>query len=296
MDLDAVLQDRVSFADIAAAPGSPMQALPVIQMFWHGAPLSLVERLSLASFLYHGHGVHLYAYDDIAGVPAGVVLRDAEEIVPRSAMFRHGRTGSLAPFADWFRYRLLFGRGGIWCDMDMVCLKPFDFDRPRLFGWQDDRLINNAVLGLPVADPVAGWMAGVCENPHRPLPYDRLGDRVRKLKRRWLRGNRRGDVKWGETGPGGLTLALRHFGLEHEALRVATFYPVPHDDWQALFQDSSGLDLRDSYAVHLWNNLLVTGGAKPQGATLPAGSIFGRLCSRYLPQGAAEPVATPRRL
>ena len=51
--------------------------LPVIHMFWHGAPLSRVERLCLASFVANGHPVHLYVYDEPAGVPAGVRLRDA---------------------------------------------------------------------------------------------------------------------------------------------------------------------------------------------------------------------------
>src|SRR5262245_48660929 len=78
----------------------------VIQMFWHGAPLSRMERLSIASFLHHGHSVDLYVYDEPANVPHGAQLRDAGQILPRSAVFRHKRSRSLAVFADWFRYRL----------------------------------------------------------------------------------------------------------------------------------------------------------------------------------------------
>ena len=104
----------------------PRPALPTIQMFWYGAPLSRLERLSVASFLANGHAVDLYAYDDIGAVPHGARMLDAARILPRDALFRHRRTGSVGLFSDWFRYRLLFERGGIWADCDMVCLQPLD--------------------------------------------------------------------------------------------------------------------------------------------------------------------------
>src|SRR5690349_11836405 len=147
-----------------------MARLPTIQMFWHGPPLSRIERLSMTSFVHHGHDVHLYVYDEPEGVPAGVRIRDAAEILPRSAVFRHKRTQSLAPFADWFRYRLLFDRGGIWADVDMVCLRPFDYASPVVFGLQNDTLINNAVLGLPAGDRMAQWLVACCEHPNRMRP------------------------------------------------------------------------------------------------------------------------------
>jgi hypothetical protein len=260
-----------------------MQALPVIQMFWHGAPLSRVEKLSLASFVHHGHAVHLYAYEPIEDVPAGVTMRDAGEILPRKLIFRHRRTGSLAPFADWFRYRLLFERGGIWADTDVVCLRPFDYAQPRVFGWQDEELINNAVIGLPAGDPLARWMATMCEHPNRWLPYDDFATRMRKLKRRLLRGNHRGHVRWGEGGPIGLTRAIRHFGYTAEALPVWHFYPVSHDDFRVPFESAApggeSVHFGDSRALHLWNNLLA---AESKAARFPADSAFERLWVRYV--------------
>jgi hypothetical protein len=261
---------------------SSMQPLPVIQMFWHGAPLSRVERLSLASFVHHGHAVHLYAYDEIAGVPAGVTMRDASEILPRNLIFLHRRTRSIAPFADWFRYRLLFERGGIWADADVVCLKPLDYAQPRVFGWQDEELINNAVIGLPAGDPLARWMAGVCEHPNRWLPYDDFGIRVRKLKRRFLRGNRRGHIRWGEGGPIGLTRAIRYFGHAAEALPVWHFYPVPHDDFRVPFESPGAhgeVRFGESRAIHLWNNLLAS---ESKAARFPADSLFEQLWLVYI--------------
>ncbi len=268
-----------------------MQALPVIQMFWHGAPLSRVEQLSLASFVHHRHAVHLYTYDAIEGVPAGVTMRDASEILPRNSIFRHRRTQSLAPFADWFRYRLLFERGGIWADTDVVCLKPFDYAQPRVFGWQDRLLVNNAVIGLPAGDPLASWMAMVCEHPNRWLPYDDLGLRLRKLKRRFLRGNSRGNVRWGESGPIGFTRAIRHFGYTDAVLPAWHFYPVPHEKFRVLFAspaENGAVRLEDSRAVHLWNNLIEREMPSCKGSRFPADSPFETLWTRYAGAQAAR--------
>ena len=259
--------------------------LPTIQMFWHGAPLSRIERLSIASFLYHGHSVDLYVYEEPDGVPVGARILDAERVLPRSAVFEHRRTQSLAPFADWFRYKLLFERGGIWADADVVCLRPLDFPSPWIYAWQDDRYINNAVLGLPAGDTMAGWLASCCENPNRVLPYDGLEIRFRKLRRRILRGNRRDAVRWGETGPKGLTRAVGHFGYIRRALPSWHFYPVPLQKHMTLFEaqrDADGVELSGSHAVHLWNQLLKERPGFDKNARFPESSPFERLCACYL--------------
>jgi hypothetical protein len=261
------------------------QALPTIQMFWHGAPLSRVEKLSLTSFVRNGHPVDLYVYDELAEVPGGVRLMDANHILPRASLFRHRRTQSLALFADWFRYRLLLERGGIWADMDMVCLRPFDYDTTRIFGWQDESYINNAVLGLPAGDPLAEWLAASCEKPNRLLPYDDMRTKLRKLKRRLLRGNRRSDVRWGESGPAGLTSAARHLGYADSALPSWHFYPVSHQNYRALFESpgaGTALDFAASRAVHLWNHMLEVQQQADKSARFPADSPFERLYSRYM--------------
>jgi hypothetical protein len=268
-------------------PRDRNDVLPVIQMFWHGSPLSRVERLSIASFLHHGHPVELYVYEEPPRVPQGLRLRDAAEILPKKYLFRHRKTKSLGMFADWFRYRLLFERGGLWSDADMVCLKPFDYPATEVFAWQDEQFINNAVLGLRAGDPLAKWMAEVCEHPNRWLPYDEWSFRLRKLKRRFLQGNRRSWVRWGESGPMGLTRAARHFGYTDRALPSWHFYPVSYQNFGILFESPpagrNGFDFGESRAVHLWNNLLVLRGGPSKDSRFAPDSPFERLCARYLP-------------
>jgi hypothetical protein len=259
--------------------------LLTVQMFWHGAPLSRVERLCIASFIAQGHPLHLYVYETPAAVPPGVQLVQAEEILPRAALFRHRRTGSLGPFSDWFRYRLLAQRGGIWCDADVVCLAPLVYPQAEIFGWQDAHYINNAVLGLPVGHELAAWMTAACAEPNRILPYDSLGIRLRKRRRRYLDGNRREAVRWGEYGPKGLTQAARHLGYLDRAQPCSHFYPVRCEDWRVLFESRRDAELAwnsESRALHLWQEMMQRTPGFDKDGRFPADSPFEVLCGRYL--------------
>ena len=256
-----------------------------VHMFWHGPPLSRLERLCLASFVANGHPLELHVYDEPAGVPPGVSMVDAARTLPRELLFHHKRTGSVAIFADWFRYRVLHERGGIWADTDVVCLRPLDYPHAEIFAWENARWLNNAVLGLPQGDALAAWMAASCEDPNRLLPYDGLRTRLRKWRRRYLQGNRRERVRWGEYGPKGLTLAARHLGYLGKALPTAHFYPVSCDDWQVLFRSTraGGFEFpEESRAVHLWNNMMRGVPGFDKNARFPADSPVERLCGRYL--------------
>ena len=254
-----------------------------VLMFWHGPALSRMEQLAIASFRHHGHPVDLYVYDEPRGVPHGACIRDAGEILPREALFTHRRTGSVAVFADWFRYRLLAERGGIWSDMDVACLRPIDYPQAEIFGWEDERCVNNAILGLPAGHALARWLAGCCESPNRILPYDNWRLRLRKLRRRHLQGDRRERVRWGELGPKGLTAAALHLGYLDRALPRTHFYPVRSEDWRVLFEPTRGgmLPWRDeSRAVHLWNNMAARASHFDKNARFE-GSPFEILCAQY---------------
>jgi glycosyltransferase involved in cell wall biosynthesis len=118
-------------------------ANPVIHGMWAGTELTKLELLTIASFLRHGHEFHLWAYDNIeTPLPEGTVLRDATRVLPRDMLFRKRKIdpetgigeGSLSGVSsDLFRYRVLHDHGGVWVDMDVTCLRPFDFEAPYLF-------------------------------------------------------------------------------------------------------------------------------------------------------------------
>jgi hypothetical protein len=108
----------------------------IIHGLWIGDRLSNLELLTLKSFIHFGHEFHLWLYEPIKNLCIdGLVLRDAASILPASAIFRNVAAdpvsgvgkNSLGAFSDLFRYKLLTEHGGIWVDMDVTCLQPFDF-------------------------------------------------------------------------------------------------------------------------------------------------------------------------
>jgi hypothetical protein len=253
-------------------------------MFWYGPPLSRIERLCMSSFLANGHAVMLHVYEEPRRVPHGVTLCDAAAVLPRSELFVHRSTGSLALFADWFRYRLLAQHGGLWVDTDMVCLRPFTHTAAEIFGWQDQTTINNAVLGLPPNHALARWMVECCERPNRFLPYDSLRMRRRKLTRRLL-GRGRAASTWGETGPDGLTAAAVHLGCAAHAQPFWHFYPIHYLNWQTVFDgtlaDNTSL-IDGSYGLHLWNEMARRQPGFNRDDRFADGSLFERLWVRYV--------------
>jgi hypothetical protein len=98
----------------------------VVQSMWIGDTLSMMERLSIASLLKNGHPYQLYVYQKTSGVPEGVIFRDANRILPAKYIFTY-HNGSYAGFADWFRWELLYQKGGYWVDTDIVAVRPFTF-------------------------------------------------------------------------------------------------------------------------------------------------------------------------
>ena len=121
-----------------------------VHLFWTGRCLNRLEHWSLRRFQHCGFEPQLWTYDDSLEVPKGIVLRQAGELLPKDRLFLN-RRGSYASFADLFRYTLLHRHGGLWCDLDVVCLsRPSDL-QPGAFlvserDQQGGTLLNNNVI------------------------------------------------------------------------------------------------------------------------------------------------------
>ena len=216
----------------------------------------------MASFLAHGHEYHLYTYGTLDYVPRGIVLRDASEILPESAVFRD-REGGLATFADRFRLKLLHERGGWWVDTDFICLKPFHFDSEYVFSSENTQAggsaVNNAIMKVPAGCPM-------CESAYR-RSMEKNPDAL----------------EWGEIGPALLGAQLREFGLERFVATPEVFCPVPWFQFGEMFQPVD--DLRfgpETYAIHLWNAIWRRTGYDPN-AAYHADSLVERCKLAYLP-------------
>jgi len=214
----------------------------VVQGLWIGASLGRMERLSIKSFLANGHQYHLYVYEPIKHIPKGVVVQDANAIIPSCEIFAYAKgpgKGSFAAFSNIFRYQLLCERGGWWADLDVVCLRPFDFPAAYVFGYENLKngkmQVGSAVFKVPQE----------CQFIKDCLQESRSANRK--------------DLRWGQIGPELMDRKVRAYLLEHFVMPSFCFYPINYwekdQEVSELSSDRSAEIQNKAFAIHLWNEM-----------------------------------------
>jgi mannosyltransferase OCH1-like enzyme len=241
----------------------PPELNKTIQGLWIGPELSVMEQLSISSFLLNGHDYHLYVYDDVKNVPLGAVVMDANEILPSSRIFQYKRTPSYAGFSNYFRYKLLLERGGWWVDTDTICLKLFDFSDEYVFSseinYKGCEVVNSGVIKAPAGSNVMAYAWAICQtkNPARLI--------------------------WGETGPRLMAKAVKKFALERYRKTHQAFCPVDYEEWRKVLQPGFEVLFDDrTYAIHLWNEMWRAAG-QDKNAQYPQTCLYEKLKRNYLP-------------
>jgi hypothetical protein len=249
--------------------------LPLCNTLWIGARLGPLERACFRSVLAQGHGLRLWCYHPPEGVPEGIEVADAAAILPPHRIVAHV-SGSVALFANHFRYELQRRGLGLWIDADVYVVAPLDGLPETLFGRVAGDEINNAVLRLPPQSPLLPPLLALFEEGSVP-PWLSRGARAAARWRRFSTGRSRFDLMpWGSTGPHALTWLARRHGLEGAALPPAVFYPVHWRDADWILDPERSLDevaTPQTRAVHLWNERIKT----MKEAPAPAGSFLDRL-------------------
>lgn len=236
--------------------------LPIIQSLWIGEDLSNLEKLCVQSFLDHGHQFHLHTYGDIGGVPAGAVIKDANEILPASDVFMSTRNVSsrVSAFSDWFRWALLAKRGGWWVDMDLACIKPFDFADEIILSRQANDVISG-ILRFPAGHEFPVFM----EKRARQTPNKANAD-------------------WGAmAGPLGTDACVDQFNLRQLSKSELYFVPITWDRWEMAFDDTFADDVgwwKVTHAVHFANNQIGLAGVDKNARFHPQ-SLFEQLKEKH---------------
>ena len=237
-----------------------------IQTFWAG-PMSEMERMCLRSWVGHGHPVLLYAYEDISGLPDGIELMDANEIIPEGFELYTGPAPaskrndafSYMPFADRFRFTLLRMNGGLWLDLDIILVRPIPaewFDQE--FFCSSERTIQAGTLKSHAPfKPNIGVI--YFSEPEHPLTH-RLT--------RWVCSGVGKDA-W--EGMKHFTACLRLMGMSHGVLQPSAFCDMNWwdvGDITVAVNDSDILPSKygvagtavkwpaEAVGVHLWRGLL----------------------------------------
>jgi hypothetical protein len=265
--------------------------LPIIQGLWYGSTvLGQMERLSIESFLQNGHPYHLYSYDAIANLPQGAVLKDAREIHPTPEAIKN-RDGKVlgAAFSDVFRYKLLYDKGHYWADLDVICLKPFDFAEPVVMATELHR--PHLKLDYKITDnPNIGINGNVMRFPAQSEEMMYCFEKSMNFDRAQL--------GFGEIGPELLTRCAEKFNIQRCAKPTETFNPVHYFDYRDLVDPRKRFAFSDRvYAVHLWSgawgknklkhrvlNTLLRRPAQIKNNRFPDSTLYGQLLKRYLAQ------------
>ena len=219
----------------------------------------MIEQASICSFLKVGDQFILYTYNPIAGVPAGVELRDAQEIYPCHSIIRHKKSGSPALHADLFRYALLSKTDYIWVDLDVIALRSFEFPSQWVFGLETEREVNNAVLKLPKNSKALHELLKINERTIGLPPMMKGWQRVRYWFKSWGRGMTIDRWPWGSTGPRALSYYLHMHDESKYAMPVSAFYAISLSRAHE-FAIPGKLTLndlpQDAWGVHLWGKEL----------------------------------------
>jgi hypothetical protein len=218
-----------------------------IAMLWFGNPMTGIQRLSIRSFLNHGHSVTIFTYGTIEA-PDGVVFRDAAEFVAQDKLFLSH--DSYAAFSDIFRYHLLAKEKFIWADADTICLKPDWNFGDYVFSYQEPLKVTNNVLGYPAHSSLAKYLQQ--ESVYKEnQAYDNLG-------------------------PVLLTRLVAELGLGAYVLPQETFNPLHWTEYAAPYDAAMTQQVlnrcKNSHALSLSNYLLKFHGFDRE--NFPAGSAL----------------------
>ena len=250
--------------------------LPVCVMLWIGDRLSPVERACMRSVMRQGHRLVLYVYDAVEGVPEGVELADAEDILPREAIVHH-HSGSVALFSDRFRFEIMRRSLGLWLDADAYLIKPLSIDPDRHFlAYCEPGEIGAGVMYLPPDSPIIPPVLHLFEAPFIP-DWMRLRDRIKAHWRQARTGQISiGDMPWGVAGPMALKALARRHGLMDQILPAEVLYPWHWHDAAWIFDPTQSLDRHitpATRALHMYNYVI----SSRKWEAAPEGSFMHRM-------------------
>lgn len=227
--------------------------------FWVGNKLSPLEQASAISFLSQGHRLFLYVMDDVMGVPEGVIIKDAREILPTNSIVRHTKTGSPALHSDLFRYALIGSTNQTWVDLDIIARRPFIFPSEYIFGYESELEVNGAILRLPIASLALTELLRYKIDSHGYPPYLSNARKFKYFLKSLGKGYAISDWPWGSIGPRALTYHLSKTNEIKYAQPKNVFYPISFQNAEKfLIPNMITDDLLpiENIGVHFWGNAI----------------------------------------
>ena len=202
---------------------------------WIGSSLSIMEQACINSFLEKDTAFVLYVYKNLENVPVGTIIKDAHSVVPYSEYKQYDNPSY---FSNLFRYKRLYELGGIWVDMDLMCLgsllqifKASEY----IFSSElknNEQHTNAGIIGCPAKSQV-------------------MLDCYNEVKRTT------GNIKHGQLGPKLLKKHVTIHQLDHYVYPYYVFCYYSFREVDKIFKQNCSLE-DDILCIHLWNNVLTS--------------------------------------
>lgn len=257
-------------------------SLTNLNTLWVGNRLSYIEQLCIKSGVDHGHHVVLWSYEpaQLSGLPDGVELRDASEVMPRNRLLTYAGSNSYALGANFWRYEMLAKGLGYWVDADILVLKPFDFTEDYVFGLEYEGSVNNAVLLAPPASQMVRDLNTLPATNRKPAwfgPKRSLLYYIDRLRRGTITVD---ELAWGTYGPGMVSYLIKKHGLQTYRQPPEVFYPVRYADARKLYEPAGIVEAMltpQTYAIHLYHSRL----GELKKAPPQPGSYLANACEKH---------------
>lgn len=295
----------------------------IVQSFWYSKNpntnfISTIEIACVASYLANGHHFHLYTYDleDKSILHLinslkecenfkNLSIKNAQEIIKKEEIFFDDRGSvGIAAFSDYFRFALLYQRGGWWVDMDTICLKHLDFSSPFVFASQRNEGGEiMATTCMIKAQKQSVFMHDLLEKAKRLIQEKQriiitqfsektlsgflLNGFMTKisssLKKKFFKKQYVKQVPWGIIGPGFLYQILEE-NPKYKDFICPPSYFCQIDYFKA--KDFIAIEdfncLSESYVSHVWNAMWEAYGLQKD-ILYPKHSLIEQMRHKYLP-------------
>lgn len=247
--------------------------------FWKNH-LTWFERVCFAAAAAAGHRLTVYSYEPLVGLPPGVAVGDANQIIHSDRVFQHQRSGSVAMFSDLFRYEGLRRGLGTWIDADMLVLRPLPSSR-IILARDHNNEVGNSVLRLPAEHSFLAEMKRLSEARVPIASHWPLRHKLRQIARTCVgRPMPLSEMKLATFGPPALTQHVKVNKLDAIVLAPTVFYPLPGANAEDAFTPSADVErlfTPDTVGVHLWHSKIIS----RKGSPPPSGSFLARMCEKY---------------
>jgi hypothetical protein len=248
-----------------------------VHMLWVEGSFSKLEKICANSFVFHGHEIIIWSYGGMNNAPVGSEVRDANEVLPFSLVFR-GRSGSYAQFSDLFRYAVLSKFGGLWADTDVVCLSAARFGNTPFLVTERDRTpfakrLAKKFLRRPDGKTINSNVI------YNPRPKD---GNIIHLAFQYAQEFPKENIVWGELGPR-LLSAIEGIYPGHEFEIKPPNFSNAIDWWNCpskLLESGCSLP-SDALFLHLYNETWRRAGID-KNDRYPAGSIMKNMEDQFL--------------